>query len=160
MQPACGGWISDRFADSHGEGDDVVLDAGFDLMDLRHIDFGASANRGGGILRDLAGFGQCLGGCQLNFQPLCKLVRVTPNVAHLLTRVTWDQFLLLKRRRKKTRVLLCISIVHDTAETAGLFLTEPSYLVRPGGACRGERPGKLLAPKNVHRHLPRVSNST
>src|SRR5258708_23342909 len=151
MQPACGGWISDRFADSHGEGDDVVLDAGFDLMDLRHIDFGASANRGGGILRDLAGFGQCLGGCQLNFQPLGKLVRVTPNVAHLLTRVTWDQFRLLKRRRKKTRVLLCISIVHDTAETAGPFFPQPTDKGLPGVPTPWTSRAKLLAAKTVSR---------
>src|SRR5258708_2063056 len=151
MQPAGGGWISDRFADSHGESDHVVLHARFEFVDSRNIYFGASANRGGGILRDLAGFGECLGGCQLDFQPLCKLVRVTPNVAHLLTRVTWDQFLLLKRRRHKTRVLLCISIVHDTAETAGLFVTEPTYMVLPGVPCPWTSRAKLLAAKTVRR---------
>ncbi len=76
MQPARGGGIADRFADGHGEGDDVVLHAGFELMDLRDIDFGASANRGSGILRDLARFGQGLRGCKLDFQPLGELVRV------------------------------------------------------------------------------------
>jgi len=32
--------------------DDIVLYAGFDLMDLRHVDFGALANRGCSIFRD------------------------------------------------------------------------------------------------------------
>jgi len=74
--------------------------AGFDLMDVRHVDLGARANRGCGILGNLAGFGKSLSGCQLNLQPLRKLVRVTPDVTHFLTRVTWNQLLLLTAAQK------------------------------------------------------------
>ena len=52
MQPARRGGIADGFADSHGERDDIVLHAAFNLMDLHHIDFGARANRGRGVFRD------------------------------------------------------------------------------------------------------------
>ncbi len=63
MQPARGGGIGDGFADGHGETDDVVLHSGFELMDLRHVDFSASANGGRGILGNLASFGKRLSGC-------------------------------------------------------------------------------------------------
>jgi hypothetical protein len=84
MQPARGGGITDRVAHGHGESNDIVLYAGFDLMDLRDIDFGAGSDCGCRILRDLARFGESLGGCQFDFQPLCKLIRIAPNVTHLL----------------------------------------------------------------------------
>jgi len=83
-----------------------VLHAGFEFVDAGDIDFGASANRGGGILRDLACFGERVGRRKLDFQPLGELVRVTPNLAHLLAGVTWDQFFLLKRTAKSVGVYL------------------------------------------------------
>jgi len=35
-----------------------VLHASFDLMDVRHVDLGARANRGCGIFRNVARFGK------------------------------------------------------------------------------------------------------
>jgi hypothetical protein len=128
-----------------------VLHARFKFVDSRNIYFGARANRGGGILRDLADFRKRFRGGKLDFQPLCKFVRVTPNLTHFLAGVTWNQFFLLKRRRKKMRVLLRISIVHDTAETAGLFVTESTYMVLPGVPCPWTSRAKLLAAKTVSR---------
>src|SRR6267143_1980282 len=106
VQPASGSRIADGFTHGHCESDNVVLHAGFQFLDADDIDFGANPNRGGGILRDLARFGKCFGGCQLDFQPLCELVRVTPNLPHLLAGITWDQFFLLNRRTKNVGIYL------------------------------------------------------
>src|SRR5260370_33994051 len=96
VQPSRSGRISDGFANRHGEGDDVVFYTGLDLMDLRHVDFGASANRSCGILGNLASFSESLSGGPLDFQPLCELVRGPPNAGPFLARVAWDQLPLLE----------------------------------------------------------------
>src|SRR5205807_2560558 len=83
---------------------DVVLHASFELMDLRYVHFGASANGGSGLLRDLARFGKRFGGSQLDFEPLGKLVGIAPNVAHFLSRVAWNQLSLLSREKKNPRM--------------------------------------------------------
>src|SRR5260370_21530992 len=69
-------------------------------MDLRHIDFCARANRGSGILGNLARFGKSLSRGKLNFEPLGELVRVTPNMAHFLARVSWNQLRLLNAEQR------------------------------------------------------------
>src|SRR6202790_3258012 len=43
MEPARGSWIADGFADVHGEGDDIMLHAGFEFVNARDIHFGARA---------------------------------------------------------------------------------------------------------------------
>ena len=57
MQPAGGFGIGDGFAYGHGEGDYVVFDLRFDLMDAGYVDFGAGAEFFGGFFGDHAGFG-------------------------------------------------------------------------------------------------------
>jgi hypothetical protein len=103
MQPARRARIPDRFTHGHRESDHVVFYAGFGLMDLRHIDFGARANCRSRILGDLARFGKRLSSSKFDFQPLRKLVRITPNVAHFLARVAWNQLLLLTAEQRTWR---------------------------------------------------------
>ncbi len=101
MQPSRRSGIADRFADGHDESDNVVLHAGFNLMDLRHIDFGARTNRDRGIFGNQSSLRESFGGRQLDFQPLGELVRVAPNVAHLLACVAWNQFPLLSGEKMR-----------------------------------------------------------
>ena len=70
MKPTSRRGISDGISDGHGEGDDVVLHARFELVDSCDIHFRAGANRGGCILRDQACFGKGLRGGKLDFEPL------------------------------------------------------------------------------------------
>ena len=57
VQPAGGVGITNGFADGHGEGDDVVLDAGFEFVDVLGVCLGAGAKERGGVFRDDAGIG-------------------------------------------------------------------------------------------------------
>ena len=100
MQPASRGGIFNGIADGHGEGDDIVFHACFQLVNTGDIHFGTRAYRGSGLFRDLACFGQGLRGGKLDFQPLGELVGVAPNVAHLLACVAWYQCLLHKNRKR------------------------------------------------------------
>src|SRR5690242_4779678 len=81
-------------------------------MDLSHINFGARANRGGGVFRNQPSLGKRLGRGKLDFQPLGELVGVAPNVAHLLARVAWNQFPLLSGEKMMLRMF---PDPHDTA---------------------------------------------
>src|SRR5436305_1454747 len=56
MQPARGIGVGNGFADVHGEGDDVVLDARFDFEDARGVHFGAGTNGYRGGFGNEAGF--------------------------------------------------------------------------------------------------------
>jgi len=105
VQPTRGGRITDGLAYSHGEGDDVVLYAGFNLMDLRDVDLCARTNGGRSVFGDETGLGESLRGGNFDFKPFGELAGVAPNVPHFLTRVTWNQLLLLDS--EKVRRLCC-----------------------------------------------------
>ena len=90
VQPARGHRIANRFANGHGEGDHVVLDARFQFIDARHIHLRARPQCRGGFFRHQAGFGQRIGGGQLNVQPLLVAVGVAPDPPHLFSRITWN----------------------------------------------------------------------
>src|SRR5439155_12806689 len=91
MQPARSSRIADGFANVHGERDDVVFYAGFQIVDARGVDFGASANRGGGFLGNFARFGQGFRGGQLDFEPFRVFIGVAPDAAHFFARIAWNQ---------------------------------------------------------------------
>src|SRR5438552_6672826 len=146
MQPARRGGIADGFADSHGERDDIVLHAAFNLMDLRHIDFGARADRGRGVFRDQSSFRESFRRGKLDFQPLGELVRVAPNLAHLLARVAWNQFPLLSGEKTIRRMFPNSMIPH--LERASL-----------DGDRLGECPklGRRMAEASSYEFLPRTA---
>ena len=89
MQPAR--LRADLFGDRRGEGDDVVLHLGFDLVDARHVEAALFADGLGGRLRNDAGLGQRFGGGDFHLQPGAELVFVTPDAAHLGAGITSDQ---------------------------------------------------------------------
>ena len=91
VQPARRSGIADRFTNVHGERDDVVLHAGFEFVNARDIDFGALADRRGGLFRHESSLGKRLGGRQLDIEPFLEAVRVAPDVTHLFAGVAWDQ---------------------------------------------------------------------
>jgi hypothetical protein len=68
-----------------------VFDLGFDLANSLKTKVGQFANRLRGLLRHNAGFGERLRGRNLNLQPGSKAVLFTPDAAHLLPRIAWDQ---------------------------------------------------------------------
>src|ERR1700727_849772 len=74
-----------------GEGDDVVADFGFDLVDAVDGEGAAVADGVGGGLRDKAEFGESLGGCDLDGEPAAVLVFVGPDAAHGGACVTRNQ---------------------------------------------------------------------
>ena len=90
VEPTRGGRIADGFTDGHSEGDDVVFDLGFDFVDASDVDSGAGTQNGGGFARDLAGFGEGVGGGELDIEPFLVAVGVAPDAAHLLTGITWN----------------------------------------------------------------------
>ena len=55
VEPA--GMRADDFRDGGGEGDDVVADLGFDLVDALDAEVGALADGVGGVFGDESGFG-------------------------------------------------------------------------------------------------------
>jgi len=87
VEPAGGLGITDGFADGHGEGDDVVLDAGFELVDALGVDFGFRAKHGGGVFGDEAGFGESVGGGEFDVEPALVFVGVAPDAAHIFAGV-------------------------------------------------------------------------
>ena len=102
MEPAGGSGIGYGFADGHSEGDDVVLDAGFEFEDAGDVDFGASADGLGGVLRDLASFGQGFGGGEFDVEPAGEFAGIAPHPAHGLARIPWNQGLLpVQKNRPK-----------------------------------------------------------
>src|SRR5262249_12594241 len=98
VQPASGVWIADRFTYRHGEGNDVMLHARFQLVDACNVDLGAPPNCRGRFLWHLTCLCQSLCGCELYLQPFGKAVCIAPDMTHFLARIAWNQFLLLSRR--------------------------------------------------------------
>ena len=92
MQPARRFGIAHGFLHGDGEGDHVVPDFRFDLVDARHVHARALAQFARGFLRDDAGFGERFRGGQLDVEPLLEFVFLAPDAAHLRTRVACDQF--------------------------------------------------------------------
>ena len=81
MEPA--GVRADDFGDGGGEGDDVVADFGFDLVDAFDAEVGALADRLGGFFGDEAGLGEGFGGGDFDGQPGAEAVFVAPDAGHL-----------------------------------------------------------------------------
>jgi hypothetical protein len=73
-----------------GEGDDVVLDLGFDLVDAVNGEGAAIANGVGSGLWDEGEFGERLGGGDLDGEPAAILIFVGPDFAHCGASVTGD----------------------------------------------------------------------
>src|ERR1017187_6860727 len=89
MQPAR--FRAHPFRHGGGEGDDVVLHFGFDLVDARQVEAALFANGLGCRLRNDSGFGQRFRGGDFHLQPRPELVFVTPDVPHLGTGIASDQ---------------------------------------------------------------------
>ena len=73
---------ADDLGDRGGEGNDVVPDLGLDLLNALEFEAGALANGLGGLFGDKAGFGQSLGGGDLDRQPVAKPVLFAPDAPH------------------------------------------------------------------------------
>ena len=73
-----------------GEGDDVVLDLGFDLEDAVDVEVGARADCLGGIFRHDAGGGQRFGRGDFDREPGAEAVFVAPDASHLGPGIAWD----------------------------------------------------------------------
>ena len=97
MQPAR--FRADFFGDGGGEGDDVVLHFGFDLVDAVEVEVALFADGDGRRLRNQSGFGQGFGGRQFDFKPGAELVLVAPDMPHFGPGITCDQGGLLYRSR-------------------------------------------------------------
>ena len=82
MQPARGFRIANGFTDGHGEGDDVVLHFGFELVDACDVDLGAGTQHRGRVLGHLTGFRQRVGGGQFNVEPFLEAIGVAPDMSH------------------------------------------------------------------------------
>src|SRR5258708_6029766 len=106
MQPARRIGVGDRFADVHGERDDVVFYAGFDFIDAGGIDFRAGTTRGGGVFGHLAGFRERFRGGQLHFQPFGVFAGIAPDAAHFFAGVAWNQGTLPLCMRDKSFVMI------------------------------------------------------
>jgi hypothetical protein len=89
VQPA--GFGADLLRYRSGEGDDVMLHLGLDLMDACQIEVGLVADRHGGLLRHDAVLGQRFAGGGFHFQPHAVLVLVGPDGAHAGPCVACDQ---------------------------------------------------------------------
>ena len=90
VEPARGVGIANGFADGHGEGDDVVFDLGFELVDTGDVNFGAGAKQRGGFPRDLASFGEGISSGKFDVEPFLVAVSVAPDAAHFFTGVAWN----------------------------------------------------------------------
>ena len=88
VEPA--GMRADDFGDGGGEGDDVVADLGFDLVDALDAEVGALADGVGGVFGDEAGFGEGLGGGDFDGEPGAEAVFVAPDAGHLGAGVARD----------------------------------------------------------------------
>ena len=74
---------ADDFGDRGGEGDDVVADLGFDLVDAVEVEVGALADGVGGVFGNQAGFGEGFGGGDFDGEPGAEAVFVAPDAGHL-----------------------------------------------------------------------------
>src|SRR5260370_14182758 len=91
VEPAGVGCRVDVLGDGGGEGDDVVLALGFDLVDAGDGEVAAVADGVGGLLRDEAEAGESLRGGDLDGEPAAVLVLVGPDAAHGGASVAGDQ---------------------------------------------------------------------
>jgi hypothetical protein len=82
VEPAGGFGVGDVFGDGGGEGDDVVADFGFDLVDAVDGEVAAVADGVGGGLGDEAEAGEGLRGGDFDGEPAAVLVLVGPDAAH------------------------------------------------------------------------------
>ncbi len=73
-----------------GEGDDVVTDLGFDLIDAVYGEGALVSDGVGGGLRDEAEFGEGLGGGDLDGEPAAVFVLVGPDAGHSGASVAGD----------------------------------------------------------------------
>ena len=90
VEPAGGVGICDVLGDGGGEGDYVVSDFGFDLLDARDGEAAAIADGVGGDLGHDACGGEGLGSCDFDAEPAAVFVFVGPDAAHLGQRVAGD----------------------------------------------------------------------
>ena len=97
MQPAR--FRPDFLGHSSGEGDDVVLHLGFDLVDAIEVEVTLFADGDGRRLRHQSGFGERFSGCQFDLEPGAELVLVAPDMPHFGAGITCDQGVLLYRPR-------------------------------------------------------------
>ena len=91
MQPARSSGIADGFTDRHGECDDVMTHAQFELGDARDdggIDSRALANCVCGGTRHDAALRERFGGGDLDFKPAPELAFFAPDAAHLFARIS------------------------------------------------------------------------
>ena len=82
VEPARGFGVGDVLGDGGGEGDDVVADFGFDLVDAVDGEGAAVADGVGGGLGDEAEAGEGLRGGGFDGEPAAVLVLVGPDAAH------------------------------------------------------------------------------
>ena len=82
VEPARGFGVGDVLGDGGGEGDDVVADFGFDLVDAGDGEVAAVADGVGGGLRDEAEAGEGLRGGGFDGEPAAVFVLVGPDAAH------------------------------------------------------------------------------
>ena len=88
VEPA--GFGADVLGNGGGEGDDVVLDCGFDLVDALDGEGGLVADGVGGFAGDDAGVGEGLRGGDFHLEPAAVLVFVGPDARHLGAGVAGD----------------------------------------------------------------------
>ena len=84
---------ADDLGEMRQEGDDVVLDLGFDRVDARDVELGGLAlvpDRLGGVLRDDAELGHGVGGMRLDLEPDAELRLRRPDRRHLGAGVARD----------------------------------------------------------------------
>ena len=85
VQPAGGLGVTGGghgFSDIRSKRDNIVPDLVLDFVDAVDGEVGMLTEQTSGILRDFAGFGQRLGGRQLDLEPLTEPIVFTPDTAH------------------------------------------------------------------------------
>ena len=80
----------DMFGQRCQEGDNVVFDLAFDLVDALNIEAAPRADGLGGFFRDDAQLRHCLGGQRFDFLPDAELRLRRPDFGHLRAGITWD----------------------------------------------------------------------
>jgi hypothetical protein len=88
VKPA-GVW-SDDLGNGRGEGNDVVADFRFDLVDTLNPEVGALFDCFGGVFRNQAGFSQGFGGCDFDGKPGAEAVFVAPDAGHFRPGIARD----------------------------------------------------------------------
>ena len=102
VQPARGFGVGDVLGDGGGEGDDVVADFGFDLVDAVDGEVALVADGVGGGLGDEAERGEGLGGGDFDGEPAAVLVFVGPDAAHGGAGVAGDHAFSLRVKAEAT----------------------------------------------------------